>query len=255
MKYLKLYEDFNQSNINDILEDIKWIMIEVSEDSELIGYALDGDLVTYDIPNYDETDLKVANKRLQDIGYTLLTSYNVLYKYKCLIVKTGLLNLSEFEEDDFILSLEDFNDVKEQLLLKHFEKKPNLIGVDIKIFLLSSLDCYTYLYNFLGKDGVLKVLDELIGKKKHIDYGGYDFDFTLKEIEYEKDGSFNLKCFVHNDGEVEIIGDGNIINIVDAMNDDHIGWEIKSEMEESIIDFLHNIIGDIDQDVSIELFN
>lgn len=28
MKYLKLYENFNNNNIEDLLEDIKWIMIE-----------------------------------------------------------------------------------------------------------------------------------------------------------------------------------------------------------------------------------
>lgn len=254
MKYLKLYEDFNQNEINDILEDIKWIMIEVSEDSELIGYALDGDLVSYNLSDYDVDDLKVANKRLQDIGYTLLTRNKDLYKTTCLIINTKLMDLSEYY-DDYILKPSRLDDIRKELLFKHFEKTPNLLNIDTSIFMLSMEECYDYLSEFLGKDGILKVLNGLVGKKHHVDYGGYDYDFTLKEIEYENDGSFNLKCFVHNDGEVEIIGDGNIINIVDAMNDDNIGWEVKGEMEESIVSFLHKLVGDIDQDVSIELCN
>lgn len=260
MRYLKLYEDFNQNDINNILEDIKWIMIEVSEDAKLMGYELDGDLVNYKLGNNNEDDLKVANKRLYEIGYTLL---NYVVNDKCLIINKDLIDLSKFDnyvndEDEIpfpVLDAVEFSDIQKQLLFKHFEKTPNLHNIDTSIFMLSMEECYDYLSEFLGKDGILKVLNGLVGKKHHVDYGGYDYDFTLKEIEYENDGSFNLKCFVHNDGEVEIIGDGNIINIVDAMNDDHIGWEIKGEMEESIVSFLHKLVGDIDQDVSIELWN
>ena len=103
-------------------------------------------------------------------------------------------------------------------------------------------------------NGILKVLNGLVGKKHHVDYGGYDYDFTLKEIKFDNDGSFTLNCYIHNDGTVLVLGE-NELNIIDAMDDDNIGWEVKMEMEESIVSFLHKLVGDIDQDVSIELWN
>ena len=254
MKYLKLYEDFNQNNINDILEDIKWIMIEVSEDVELISYALDGDLVTYNIPNYDENDLKVANKRLYDIGYTLL---NYVVRGKCLIINKDLLDLSKFDNDvDEIpfpeLDAVDFSNIQKELLLKHFEKTPNLIGVDTNVFLLSTNECYNYLSEFLGKDGISKKLHELLDKKYHIRDGGYDFDFTLENI--EKDGDeFILKVYIFDEGIVEIIHSGDVMNIIDAITDKEIGWEIKSEMEESIVKFLHRYVGNNNDIATIEI--
>ena len=253
MKYLKLYEDFNQ-NKNDILEDIKWIMIEVSEYAKLMGYALDGDLVTYDIPNYDETDLKVANKRLYDIGYTLL---NYVVGGQCLIINKDLIDLSKFDndvsdEDEIpfpVLDGVEFSNIQKELLLKHFEKTPNLIGVDPNVFLLSSNECYNYLSDFLGKEGISKNLHKLVDKKYHIRDGGYDFDFTLENI--EKDGDeFILKVYIFDEGTVEIIHSGDVMNIIDAITDKEIGWEIKSEMEESIVKFLHRYVGNNNNDIA-----
>ena len=74
MKYLKLYEDFNSS---DILEDIKWIMIEVSEDAKLISSELDGDLLFYNLnTDCSEEDLKVAKLRLNDLDYNIIKLKN-----------------------------------------------------------------------------------------------------------------------------------------------------------------------------------
>jgi len=252
MKYLKLYEDFN--NQDDILEDIKWIMIEVSEDIKLAGYAIDGNLVTYNLGNHNEEDLKVANKRLYDIGYTLL---NYIVGGKCLIINKDLLDLSKFDNDvDEIpfpeLDAVDFSNIQKELLLKHFEKTPNLIGVDTNVFLLSTNECYNYLSEFLGKDGISKKLHELLDKKYHIRDGGYDFDFTLENI--EKDGDeFILKVYIFDKGTVEIIHSGDVMNIIDAITDKEIGWEIKMEMEESIVKFLYRYVGNIDEIVTIEI--
>lgn len=251
MKYLKLYENFNQNNINDILEDIKWIMIEVSEDVELIGYALDGDLVSYSLSDYDVDDLKVANKRLQDIGYTLLTRNKDLYKSTCLIINTKLMDLSEYY-DNYILKPSSLDDIRKELLFKHFEKTPNLLNIDTSIFMLSIEECYDYLSEFLGKDGVLKALNGLVGKKYHISDGGYNYDFKLEYMKQDGD-EFRLNMYIYQDGEVEIIGDGNIINIIDAMDDEEIGWEIKMEMKDCIIIFLKKFVGDISDSATIEI--
>jgi hypothetical protein len=262
MRYLKLYENFNQNDINNILEDIKWIMIEVSEYSKLMGSALDGDLVNYRLSNYNDDDLKVANKRLYDIGYTLL---NYVVNDTCLIINKDLIDLSKFDngvndEDEIpfpVLDGVEFSNIQKELLLKHFEKTPNLHNIDTSIFMLSMEECYDYLSEFLGKDGILKVLYGLVGKKQHIgrplgDYGGYDYDFTLKKIVFHNDGSFILNCYIHEDGRVLVMGEDEM-NIIDAMWDDEIGWEIRMEMEDCIIIFLKKFVGDISDNATIEM--
>jgi hypothetical protein len=263
MKYLKLYEDFN--NQDDILEDIKWIMIEVSVDVRLVRHILDGNLVTYQLSNnYNEDDLRVANKRLNDIGYTLFTLNNdnnnvsnTLLNTGCLIVNTKLIDLSKFydtkkEEYYFYINRDDFYDIKKKLLFKYLEKTPNLVDVNSYTFLLTVSEAYDYLYDFLGNDGVSKNLHEIVDNKYHISDGGYDYDFTLESI--EKDGDeFRLKVYIFDDGEVEIIHSGDVMDIIDAITDEEIGWEIKMEMEDSIVAFLHRYIGDADHIITIEI--
>ena len=250
MKYLKLYEDFN--NQDDILEDIKWIMIEVNDHAKLSSSSLDGDLIKYYISDYNLDDLKVANKRLQDIGYTLITCSDVKYKEFCLIVNIKLIDLSKYY-NDFVLNVNEFGDIKKKLLLKHFERTPNLVGVDPFDFFLYETEANDYLYDFLGKDGVLKVLYSMVGKdnKYHISYGGYDFDFKLH---VEEDGDeIELNCFIIDDGQVET-ADYGILNIIDAMKDDEIGWEVTCEMEDAIIDFFHRYVGDVDSNATIKFW-
>ena len=70
MKYLKLFENFNQ----DDLEDIKWILVELDNNPELILNELDGNILFYNIEHdYTMSDLKAAEGRLNDIGYEILT--------------------------------------------------------------------------------------------------------------------------------------------------------------------------------------
>jgi hypothetical protein len=248
MKYLKLYEDFN--NQDDILEDIKWIMIEVGEDAKLIGYVLDGDLVTYKLSDYNVDDLRVANKRLQDIGYTLLT-HDKDYKNICLIINTKLMDLSKYY-DDYILKTSVLDEIRKKLLFKYFEKTPNLFNIDTSIFMLPIEECYDYLSEFLGKDGISKNLHEIVGNEYHITDGGYDYDFTLENIEQDGD-EFRLKVYIFDEGIVEIIYSGDEMNIIDAITDKEIGWEIKGEMEYSIIRFLRKFVGDISDFTTIEI--
>ncbi len=49
MKYLKLYENFN-NNIEDTLEDIKWVLVEMTERYELLGHEKDYCML-YEISN------------------------------------------------------------------------------------------------------------------------------------------------------------------------------------------------------------
>ena len=72
MKHIKLFENFNQ----DDLEEIKWIMIELDEYSHLNQIELDGNLLIYNIDSedIDGSNLRTAGKRLIDLGYYYITT-------------------------------------------------------------------------------------------------------------------------------------------------------------------------------------
>ncbi len=76
MKYLKLFENFN-SNTEDDLEDIKWILVELDNNPELLRNELNGNFLLYKLKNnglnenYSDEELETAKKRLLDIGYKL----------------------------------------------------------------------------------------------------------------------------------------------------------------------------------------
>lgn len=191
MKHLKLYEDFNSS---DILEDIKWIMIEISEDINLIGNLSGDDIFLYEIEDYKKIDLVVANKRLQDIGYRLLNCA----KNSFLIIKEELLDVDELDGVHYI--------------------------------------------------GSIKLLGD---KVQHITDQGYDFDFIIKEIEIKDVENIILKCHI-KDGKFTNIYSGQILNLLDALNDQEIGDEVKSELDDTLLCFLVGKESEIIDYISIE---
>ena len=74
MKYLKLYENFN-NNIEDIIEDIKWIMVEMVETHKFLGHEKD-DCFLYEISNMPtKEDLDSTKGRLEDLEF----EYNIVY--------------------------------------------------------------------------------------------------------------------------------------------------------------------------------
>lgn len=75
MKYLKLFENFD--NIEDVLEDIKWILVELDDNPELLRNELNGNLLFYKV-NHDYTteDNITAERRLNDIDYEILKDTN-----------------------------------------------------------------------------------------------------------------------------------------------------------------------------------
>ena len=142
MKYLKLYEDFNSS---DILEDIKWIMIEVSEDAKLISSELDGDLLFYNLnTDCSEEDLRVAKLRLNDLDYKIV----YFDKNYCWIVNINILS-DEFKDSDEVVFIksgeyaslknlkinDNFKKLRRYLLFKYWEKTPILSYDILKLFL------------------------------------------------------------------------------------------------------------------------
>lgn len=68
MKYIKLFENFD--NIEDVLEDIKWILVELDDNPELLRNELNGSLLFYKVDHdYTVEENRIAKLRLNDIGY------------------------------------------------------------------------------------------------------------------------------------------------------------------------------------------
>lgn len=87
MKYIKLFENFD--NIEDVLEDIKWILVELDDNPELLRNELNGNLLFYKVNNdYTAEENRTAEFRLNDIGYEILTWRLPDTNYRKVIIKS-----------------------------------------------------------------------------------------------------------------------------------------------------------------------
>lgn len=255
MKYLKLYESFN-SNIEDLIEDLKWIMIEMTETHKLFGHEKD-DCFLYEISNMpSEEDLESAKGRLEDLGYNIvyigkprIGSRDIHDKTICWIVKselckewTPLLAVSngkfaELENNTII------EDIQKNILLKMWKEEPVINNERLQMLCVFNhrqiKKVGEWFREYLGPKAK-QIVDSILRKKEHhISSGGYNFDIVIES--YDIDSSdINIKCKILPGGTVSIImDDGRTLDIEDAVNDEEIGWEIKGEINDCIIDFLY----------------
>jgi hypothetical protein len=244
MKYLKLYESFN-SNIEDLLEDIKWIMIEMTESHQLFRHEKD-DCFLYQVSNIpSEEDLESAKGRLEDIGYDLVyVGKHVDNNMICWIVKSEfceeynpIITMKKMEDNPVI------EDIQKNILLKMWKEEPSIDNNR-----LSALNIFTYqqmkkvselFREYLGPK-TKQIVDSILGKKEHhISIGGYNFDIVIESYDIDSN-DISIICKVLPGGTVSIImDDGRTLDIEDAVNDEEIGWEIKGEINDCIIDFLY----------------
>ena len=255
MKYLKLYENFN-NNIEDLLEDIKWIMIEMTETHKLFGHEKD-DCFLYDISNMpSEEDLESAKGRLEDLGYSIvyigkpkIGSRDIHDKMICWIVKSELCKeysplpiivngkFAEFEGNTII------EDIQKKMLLKMWKEEPVINNERLQMLCVFNHQQMKkvgeWFREYLGPK-VIQIVDSILRKKEHhISSGGYNFDIVIES--YDIDSSdINIKCEILPGGTVSIImGDGRTLDLEDAVDDEEIGWEIKGEISDCIEDFLY----------------
>jgi hypothetical protein len=253
MKYLKLYENFN-NNIEDTLEDIKWVMVEMTESHKLFGHEKDYCML-YEVSNMpSEEDLESAVGRLQDIGYELvyigkpaIGARDLQGKTICWIVK------SEFcEEYDHIITMKNLenNSVIEELqnniLLKMWKEDPVLDNDRLQklcIFNYQQIQKVADLFReYLGPNAK-KIIDSILrGNDHHISKGGYEFDIEI--VSYDIKDDVEIFCEILPGGEVSIIMEpvlnlGRTLDIEEAVNDEEIGWEIKGEISDCIEDYFY----------------
>jgi hypothetical protein len=253
MKYLKLYENFN-NNIEDTLEDIKWVLVEMTERYELLGHEKDYCML-YEISNMpSEEDMESAVGRLEDIGYELvyvgkpaIASRDLQGKTICWIVK------SEFcEEYDHIITMKNLenNSVIEELqnniLLKMWKEDPVLDNDRLQklcIFNYQQIQKVAdWFREYLGPNAK-KIIDSILrGNDHHISKGGYEFDIEI--VSYDIKDDVEIFCEILPGGEVSIIMEpvlnlGRTLDIEEAVNDEEIGWEIKGEISDCIEDYFY----------------
>ena len=255
MKYLKLYENFN-NNIEDLLEDIKWIMIEMAESQKLFGHEKD-DCFLYEVSNMpSEEDLESAKGRLEDLGYSIVyigkpkIGYHDIHdKMICWIVKSELCKeysplpiiingkFAEFEGNTVI------EDIQKKMLLKMWKEEPIINNERLQMLCVFNHQQMKkvgeWFREYLGPKAI-QIVDSILGKKEHhISSGGYNFDIVIES--YDIDSSdINIRCEILPGGEVSIImDDGRTLNLEDAVNDEEIGWEIKGEIRECIEDYFY----------------
>ena len=70
--------------------------------------------------------------------------------------------------------------------------------------------------------------------------GGYDFEWIITEVEY-KDFDFYLYGATLSGGTVTLM-DGRYISLDDALDDEDLGWEIQSEIDDVAQDCMNEII-------------
>jgi hypothetical protein len=252
MKYLKLYENFN-NNIEDLLEDIKWIMIEMTESQKLFGHEKD-DCFLYEISNMpSEEDLESAKGRLEDLGYNIvyigkpkIGSRDIHDKTICWIVKSELCKeysplpiiingkFAEFEGNTVI------EDIQKNILLKMWKEEPVINNERLQmlcVFNHQQMKKVGELFReYLGPKAN-QIIDLILrNKEHHISDGGYDFDITIESYDIqESNDDINIRCKILPGGEVSIImDDGRTLDLEDAVNDEEIGWEIKGEINDCI---------------------
>ena len=91
-----------------------------------------------------------------------------------------------------------------------------------------------------------KVIKKLIGKTFSTEdfnekiVGGYDFEWVITDMEY-RDYDFYLYGKTLQGGTVTLM-DGRHLSLGEAIKDEDLGWEIKEEIKEAVLECMDEII-------------
>ena len=254
MKYLKLYENFN-SNIEDTLEDIKWIMVELAESQKLFGHEKDFCML-YEISNMpSQEDLESAKGRLDDLGYSIVyigtPVISARDKQICWIVKSEFFRgpyLDNFTRDSLPTSNEQHKVIaalQKNILIEMWNEKPEIDNARIGALMvfnhiqISKVD--EWFREFLGPKAE-KIVHSLAkpGDRHRIQKGGYDFEIAVEEIKITACSKYvDIHCKVLKGGEVTLL----TMSLEEATENEDFGWEIKNEIRDCIEDYFYKDIG------------
>ena len=261
MKYLKLYENFN-SNIEDLLEDIKWILVEMSEGHKLFGHEKDYCLL-YELPTKPSAeDVESAKGRLEELGYELVylgtpavSTRELQGKQICWIVKSELFRgpyLSNVERDSLPLANEDHKAIaalQKNILLEMWKETPEIDNAKLATLLILNrrqvVKVDEWFREFLGPKAE-KIVHSLVkpGDRHRIQKGGYDFEIAVEDIKIQGE-YIDIHCEVLKGGEVTIFSEEEepTLSLEEATEKEDFGWEIENEIKDCIEDYFYVSIG------------
>jgi len=111
---------------------------------------------------------------------------------------------------------------------------------------INKSDVIRFLREWYGNDKAYDKLKTLIEKNPHVvnNCGGYNFKFATDIDEYnQEDGSayLNIVVLLNNSYvDLSLMG-GDVMDLKDAIKDDEIGWEIRNEVQDCVVDYLDEI--------------
>lgn len=138
-----------------------------------------------------------------------------------------------------------------KMFFKYWDKRPIIDSTFINLFPLkelglSVLNIYPMLAEYLGEDKAKQMAMDMIYKNHRInrgDCGGYEFDFYLEKVDEDSE-SFEVDVDVRLRGgsvALMMVG-GELMSLDDALKDEDIGWEIKEEVEDCVLDYIEDNI-------------
>lgn len=118
---------------------------------------------------------------------------------------------------------------------------------------IDKYDLNKWLVEWRGLDETIQYIKQLMGGEHNVNefetFGSYDFNFTFDNYKFEEDkerpGVYYLHCDCYVDdinGIVELINiGGESYSIEDAINNNDYGWEIKSEVDWGVKEWVKHI--------------
>ncbi len=102
-------------------------------------------------------------------------------------------------------------------------------------------DIFKFFREWYGVEGMNKAKELLSQNNHHVDCGGYDFNFTIKNFDFNRHGTVEINVVVDLNGATVdlIMVDGDVQDLEDALNSDDYGWEIEVEVQECIFDYFY----------------
>jgi len=253
--HLKFFESFG---FEDVLEDIKWILIEMSEGANLYrnekGYCM-----LYELPGSIDVDgIESAKGRLEEIGYNIvylgtpaISTRDIQGKQICWIVKSEF-----FVENIYSLPTRNVNhkviaEFQKNILLDMWKEKPEIDNAKRAALLIfnhrqvAKVD--EWFREFLGPKAE-KILRSLVkpGERHRIEKGGYDFDIRVEEIKIDASSEYvDIHCEILKGGEVTLFSqeDQPTLSLEEATENEDFGWVIENEIRDCIEDYFYSAIG------------
>jgi len=260
MKYLKLFESFG---FEDVIEDIKWILIEMSEGAKLYRHEKDYCML-YELPgSIDAEGIESAKGRLDELGFDLvylgtpaIATRDIQGKQICWIVKSEFFRgpyLGNVDRDSLPTRNEEYKAItalQKNILLEMWKEAPEIDNAKLATLLIfnhrqvAKVD--EWFREFLGPKAE-KILHSLAkpGDRHRIEKGGYDFEIAVEEIKITAGSEYvDIHCEVLKGGEVTIFSEEEqpTLSLEEATENESYGWEIENEIRDCIEDYFYTAI-------------